>query len=142
MISRTIERIFQQSFHTRLLDDQCVTSVCVPIPKGSIFEITHVSARVIVPRGQFPQCLVHASRQGPADEHEEGVESVVLLQSQGLANSSDHLYAANHPIQLYITEGLALSVIFSRSQPATGSAILEISLVGQRFEPAPLRASA
>jgi hypothetical protein len=141
VISRTMERIFQQSFHTRLLDDQCVTSVCVPIPKGSMFEITHVSARVIVPRGQFPQCLVHASRVGPADE-QEGVESVVLLQSQGLANSTDHLYAANHPVQLYVTEGLALSVIFSRSQPATGSAILEISLVGQRCEPAPLRASA
>ena len=106
-----------------------------------MFEITHVSARVIVPRGQFPQCLIHASREGPADEH-EGVESVVLLQSQGLANSADHIYAANHPIQLYITEGSSLSVIFSRSEPATGSAILEISLVGQRCQPTQLRASA
>jgi hypothetical protein len=133
--------VFQQSFHTRLLDDQCVTSVCVPVPKGSMLEITHVSARVIVPIGQFPQCLVHASREGPAEEH-DGVESVVLLQSQGLANSTDQLYAANHPIQLYITEGISLSVIFSRSQPATGNAILEISLVGQGCEPASLRASA
>ncbi len=136
-----MEQIFQQSFHTRLLDDQCVTSVCVPVPAGSMFEITHVSARVIVPRGQFPQCLVHASTEGPVEEY-EGIESVVLLQSQGLANSADQLYAANHPVQLYITEGSSLSVIFSRSEPATGSAILEISLVGRRCEPASLRASA
>lgn len=136
-----MEQIFQQSFHARLLEDQCVTSISVPLPEGSLFEITHVSARVIVPRGQFPQCLVHASLEGPTEEH-EGVESVVLLHSQGLANSDDQLYAANHPIQLYIAEGTTLSVIFSRSQPASGSAILEISLVGQRCNSTSLRASA
>lgn len=141
MVSRPMGEIFQQSLHARLLDDQFVTSINVPLPEGSLFEITHVSARVIVPRGQFPQCLVNASPEGPAEEH-EGVESVVLLQLQGLANVTDLLYAANHPVQLYVTDGLSLSVIFSRSEPATGSAILEISLIGQRHEPATLRASA
>ena len=141
MVSSGMDNIFQQSLHTRLLDDQFVTSIDVPLPEGLVFEITHVSARVVLPRGQFPQCLIHASPKGPAEEN-EGVLSVVLLQLQGLANSSDLLYAANHPIQIFITDGLSMSVIFSRSEPATGSALLEISLFGQRHEPASLRASA
>jgi len=136
-----MKQIFQESLHTRLLDDQFVTSTNVPVPEGSIFEITHVSARVILPKGQFPQCLVHVSQAGGDEEH-DGAESVVLLQLQGLANVTDLLYAANHPIQLYVGSGLSLSVVFSRSEPATGSAILEISLVGQRREAVSLRASA
>jgi hypothetical protein len=141
VVFSTKEQIFQQTLQTRLLDDQFVTSIIVPLPAGSMFEITHVSARVIVPRGQFPQCLLHSSPEDETEE-QEGVQSVVLLQLQGLANLTDLLYAANHPIQLFVMDGTSLSVTFSRSEPARGSAILEISLVGHRHEAAALRASA